>query len=93
MFQRLDKMRKNSFGNLLCFGEDGAGKNTIAGLWVWRSQELAFTLSDDWNTDYESYNWRKLAPESDETKALVKQFLAMEGDFGGKKFNQGKCFK
>lgn len=46
MMQRLDKMRKNAFGNLLLFGEDN--KNTITGLWFWRGHELAFELSDDW---------------------------------------------
>src|SRR5688500_17556546 len=52
MMQRLDKMRKNAFGNLLLFGEDH--KNTITGLWFWRGHELAFELSDDWKTDYAS---------------------------------------
>ena len=91
MMQRLDKMRKNAFGNLLLFGEDN--KNTITGLWFWRGQDLAFELSDDWKVDYESYSWRKLDPNSDETKALVKQYLTWEGEFKGLKFNQGKCFK
>jgi elongation factor 1-gamma len=91
MMQRLDKMRKNAFGNLLLFGEDN--KNTITGLWFWRGPELAFELSDDWKVDYESYDWRKLDPNAAETKALVKQYLTWEGEHKGLKFNQGKCFK
>jgi len=91
MLQRLDKMRKNAFGSLLLFGEDN--DNQITGLWFWKGQELAFTLSSDWQVDYESYSWRKLDPNSDETKKLVKQYFIWEGEHKGKKYNQGKVFK
>ena len=43
-FQRLDKLRKNSFGSMCVFGEDG--NNTITGIWVWRGHDLAFLVSD-----------------------------------------------
>lgn len=43
--------------------------------------------------DYECYNWKKLDPDSPETKTLVDEYLSWEGDFGGKKVNQGKIFK
>ena len=43
MFQRLEKMRKNAFGSMIIFGE--SKKNQIGGIWFWRSQELAFTVS------------------------------------------------
>lgn len=91
MFQRLDKLRKNAFGSMCLFGTDN--NSTISGIWVWRSHELAFTLSDDWKVDYESYTWKKLDPNSEETKTMVKEYFAWEGAFGGKKFNQGKIFK
>lgn len=91
MMQRLDKMRKNAFGSLLLFGEDH--KSSISQLWIWKGQQLAFELSDDWKVDYESYNWRKIDPDSAEAKTLVKEYFTWEGDFGGKKFNQGKIFK
>jgi elongation factor 1-gamma len=91
MFQRLDRMRKHAFGSVIVFGEDN--KSTISGVWFWRGHDLAFTLSDDLQIDYESYNWRKLDPDSAETKKLVDEYFAWEGDFGGKKFNQGKIFK
>jgi elongation factor 1-gamma len=91
MFQRLDKMRKNAFGSMCLFGTDN--NSTISGIWVWRGQDLAFTLSDDWQVDYESYEWKKLDPNSAETKKTVNEYLMWEGDFGGKKFNQGKIFK
>lgn len=54
---------------------------------------LFLQLSDDLQIDYESYNWRKLDADSEETKKLVEEYFAWEGDFGGKKFNQGKIFK
>jgi len=91
MFQRLDKMRKNAFGSMCLFGTDN--KSTISGLWFWRGQDLAFTLSPDWQVDFESYAWKKLDANSEETKKMVNEYLLWEGDFGGKKFNQGKIFK
>lgn len=60
MFQRLEKLRKNAFGSMAVFGENN--NNTIAGVWFWKGQELAFPLCPDWTTDYESYEWRKMNP-------------------------------
>ncbi|KAK3587768.1 hypothetical protein CHS0354_042728 [Potamilus streckersoni] len=91
MFQRVDKMRKCAFGSMCIFGEDN--NNTISGVWIWRGKDLAFLLSTDWQVDYESYTWTKLDPDTEETKTVVKEYLAWEGNFGGKKFNQGKIFK
>ncbi|GAB6020135.1 Elongation factor 1-gamma 1 [Chamberlinius hualienensis] len=91
MFQRLDKMRKNAFGSMILFGEDD--KSTIAGIWVWRGHQLAFELASDWQVDFESYNWKKLDANSEETKKIVNEYFFWEGEFGGKKFNQGKIFK
>jgi len=92
MYQRLDKMRKNAFASMCVFGEDS--KNNISGVWVWRGHELAFPLSEDWQIDYESYDWRKLDADAEETKKLVDQYFKWEGeDTKGRKFNQGKIFK
>jgi len=92
MYQRLDKMRKQAFASMCLFGEDN--NSTISGVWVWRGQELAFTLSPDWQLDYEVYNWKKLDPKSNDTKELVEQYLSWTGtDKDGRKFNQGKIFK
>jgi len=91
MFQRLDRMRKHAFGNVVVFGENN--NSTISGVWCWRGQDLAFTLSEDLQIDYESYSWKKLDPNSEETKKMVTEYWAWEGEFGGKKFNQGKTFK
>lgn len=92
MFQRLDKMRKQAFASVCLFGEDN--NNTISGIWVWRGQDLAFTLSPDWQIDYDCYAWKKLDPTTDETKKLVQNYLSWTGsDSGNRKFNQGKIFK
>jgi len=92
MFQRLEKMRNNAFASVCVFGQDG--DNAISGIWVWRGHELAFPLCDDWQIDYESYSWRKLDADTDETKKLVDQYFKWTGeDSNGKKFNQGKIFK
>merc|ERR1712002_335773 len=92
MFQRVDKLRKNAFASVCVFGEDGA--NNISGIWVWRGQELAFPLCEDWTVDYESYDWKKLDADSEETKKLVDQYFKWIGeDSKGRKFNQGKIFK
>ncbi|KAK4290429.1 hypothetical protein Pmani_036659 [Petrolisthes manimaculis] len=92
MFQRIDKMRKIAFASMGVFGEDN--NNNISGVWVWRGHELAFPLSADWTIDYESYDWRKLDPNSEETKKMVELYFKWEGkDNKGRPFNQGKIFK
>ncbi|XP_064184208.1 elongation factor 1-gamma isoform X2 [Anguilla rostrata] len=93
MFQRLDKLRKNAFASVILFGSNN--DSSISGIWVFRGQDLAFTLSEDWQIDYESYEWRKLDVDSDECKTMVKEYFAWEGEFKhvGKPFNQGKVFK
>ncbi|CAK9828643.1 Elongation factor 1-gamma [Anthophora retusa] len=92
MYQRLDKMRKGAFASACLFGTDN--DSSISGIWVWRGQELAFTLCPDWQVDYESYSWTKLDPTKEETKELVQQYFSWTGaDKEGRKFNQGKIFK
>lgn len=93
MMQRLERMRKNAFGSLCLFGEDG--NSQISQLWIWRGQDLAFELSPDWTVDYSSYDWRKIQPDTDEAKKLVHDYFMQSEDWTrhGKKFNQGKIFK
>jgi len=91
MFQRLDRMRKHAFGSMILFGQNY--KSTISGVWVWRGQGLAFELSEDLKVDYESYEWKKLDPDSEETKRLVKEYFICENDIDGKEFCEGKIFK
>ncbi|XP_053735410.1 elongation factor 1-gamma [Synchiropus splendidus] len=93
MFQRLEKLRKNAFASVCLFGV--SKDSSISGIWVFRGQELAFKLCPDWQIDYESYDWRKLDPNSEECKTKVKEYFAWEGEFKhvGKAFNSGKIFK
>ena len=91
MFQRLEKLRKYAFGSVCLFGKDN--DSTISGVWIWKGQELVFPLCADWTIDYESYEWKKLDPKSEETKKIVNEYWLWEGDFGGKSFNQGKIYK
>ncbi len=92
MYQRLEKLRKNAFASMCLFGKDN--DSAISGIWVWRGHDLAFELSEDWQIDYSSYDWKKLDANSDETKKLVEQYFKWEGkDLSGKTFNQGKIFK
>ncbi len=91
MFQRLDKIRKHSFGVSIIFGEDY--KSTISGLWFWRGQDLIFDRSEDWQIDSVSYAWTKLDVDAPETKKMVEEFFACEGEFGGKTVLDYKIFK
>jgi elongation factor 1-gamma len=91
MFQRLEKLNKNAFGSMILFGTDN--NSQISGIWVWRGQQLAFELSPDWQVDYESYDWKKLDAKDEGVKKMVNEYLLWEGDFEGRKFNQGKIFK
>merc|ERR1719410_2028478 len=92
MIQRLEKMKKNAFASCCLFGENN--NSTISGIWVWKGQELAFELSEDWKIDYSSYEWKKLDADAPETKEMVNQYLCWVGkDAQGRAFNQGKIFK
>ena len=92
MYQRLEKLRKHAFASMALFGKDN--DSTISGIWVWRGHDLAFELSEDWQIDYSSYDWKKLDPNSEETKKQVNDYFKWEGkDAKGRAFNQGKIFK
>merc|ERR1712240_773084 len=92
MFHRLEKLKKNAFASCCLFGKDN--DSSISGIWVFKGQELAFELSEDWQIDYASYDWKKLDSKSDECKAQVAQYWKWEGnDAQGRPFNQGKILK
>jgi elongation factor 1-gamma len=91
MFQRLEKLKKNAFASVCLFGENN--NSSISGIWIWRGHQLAFELSEDWQIDYESYDWKMLDPDDEETKKMVNAYLAWDGFNNEKKFNQGKIFK
>merc|ERR1719295_972491 len=93
-FQRLEKLNKNAFARMFVT-EAGPKEWGITGLWFWRSQELAFKLSENWQIDYESYSWRKLDINSDECKELVEAYFAKEEEqeFYGKMIKEERTFK
>jgi elongation factor 1-gamma len=90
-FQRLDKLRKYGFGSMLIFGEDG--NLEISGVWLFRGQDVPGEMKEC--DDYEHYEWKKLNVDDAADKALIEDYFAWDGNFGGKKlqFNQGKAFK
>ncbi|KAI3386372.1 hypothetical protein SNEBB_008760 [Seison nebaliae] len=92
MFQRLETLRKNAFASMVILGEND--DNIIKGIWIWRGQDLAFPLCTDWQTDYESYDWKKLDFNDEKTVSLINAYLAWEGEFDcDKKFADGKNYK
>merc|ERR1712107_335856 len=60
MFQRLEKMKKNAFASAILFGENN--NSSISGIWVWKGQDLAFDLCEDWAIDSGSYDWKSSTP-------------------------------
>jgi elongation factor 1-gamma len=88
-FQRLDRARKFSFGNVLIFGQEP--KLEIHGIWLFRGQEVPPEVKEC--DDCELYEWVKITNLDDATKALVEDYWAWDGNLGGKKFVQGKTFK
>lgn len=90
MFQRLDKMRKHSFGSVCVFGD--APNIEISGVWMWKGQDLAFDLSDDWKVDYDTYEWTKLDTKDEATRQMITHYFAHEG-WADKDFKDGKVWK
>ena len=89
LFHRMDAMRKYCFASVLIFGEDD--KNEISGFFVVRGTEMPELLKDV--PDFESYEWTKMDTSDPKQVGLFNDYLAWEGDFGGKVVNQGKVFK
>lgn len=90
MFQRLDKMRKNSFGSCLVLGTPSGGLE-ISGVWFFKGKKPAFELSADWQVDWDTYEWEQLDPVKD--KQTITEYFAHEGKFDGKEFKEGKVWK
>jgi elongation factor 1-gamma len=84
--QRLDPLRKYGFGSLCIFGMNRPYE--VETFWMFRGKEIPKEMLDC--DDSELYDWVR-ADEKD--KAKIDAFLAWEGDFGGRTFNQGKIFK
>lgn len=87
--QRLDKLRKYGFGSLCIFGQEP--NLSVAGAWLFRGKEIPQEMKE--TDDSEHYEWRRVDINNSADKALVEDFWAWDGNFGGRSFNQGKIFK
>ena len=72
--QRIERLRKTAFC-VMCVFEANDKPIAISGIWIFRRQEKAFDLCDDWNIDAPSYTFRKLSLQG-EDKQLVCDYLA-----------------
>lgn len=93
VFQRIDKMRKHSFGSVCIFGGEEKGDLEISGVWFWKGKSLCFERSADWQVDYDTYDWSIMDMDNDADKMKVQEYFAHEGNFDGKKFYEGRVFK
>jgi elongation factor 1-gamma len=91
-FQRMDRMRKYSFGVVSIYGEDGAGKHEISGFWIVRGQEIPQFMRDECD-DVDLYNWNRIQwADFPREKAKIRAYLV--GDpVDGKPYADGKTFK
>ncbi|ELP83752.1 hypothetical protein EIN_469660 [Entamoeba invadens IP1] len=87
--QRLDSLSRNGFGSILIFGEQSPYE--IEALWVFTGHELPKEFTDC--ADTECYDTRKMDLNNEADKVIIKEFLAWEGDFGGRKNPDGRLFK
>jgi len=84
--QRLDPLRKYGFGSLCIFSQ--TRPYDVETFWMFRGKEIPKEMLDC--DDSELYDWVR-ADEKDKEK--INAFLAWEGNFGDRTFNQGKIFK
>lgn len=91
LYNRMDHLRKISFGMLTVFGE--SNNNQIEGVFVFKGAELPAELLDV--PDYESYSWTRMDLSAAKDKEIFEDFLADDGKFEGitRPLNQSKCFK
>jgi len=94
MFQRIDKMRKHSFGSVLIIGGQKPNDIEIEGVWFWKGQDIAFKLCNDWTVDYDGYDWKKIDTSTDEGKSMVQTYFSWEGpELNGREVADGKVYK
>jgi len=88
-FTRLEASRKYLFGCLLVLGENNNG--AISGAFLVRGDDhlKAFDVAPDW----ESYDFKKLDPESVADKAFIRDAWTWDKPIDGKPIADGKVFK
>ncbi|EME30594.1 elongation factor EF-1 gamma subunit [Galdieria sulphuraria] len=94
-FQRLESLRKSTFGSILLFGQSGpAGSVEIHGVWLFVGQDIPKDMKE--GVDFDAYEFSKLDPNNAKDRTLIENFFAWDGDFSSitnKPVNQGKVFK
>jgi elongation factor 1-gamma len=89
-FQRLEKLHKYAFGSMLIFGEEP--KLSVSGVWVFRGPDVPKEMAEC--DDYTNYEWRRSDLSDPAQKKLFEDYLAWDGELGGKKFSgSAKIFK
>ncbi|XP_075260825.1 elongation factor 1-gamma-A-like [Convolutriloba macropyga] len=83
MLQRVDKLRKHAFG--VCYVLGDKSDHNIEALWIFRGPEVAFGLSENWNVDAPSYEFKKLEITKPEDKEKAESFI-MAATVGGAAF-------
>jgi elongation factor 1-gamma len=87
-YQRMERMHKYAFGQMLICGLDN--KHDLFGFWIIRGQEIPDLMLDV--PDVDLYQWTKISwPVDDETKLKIKEILAW-GNVRGECID-GKTFK
>lgn len=88
---RLEGSRKYLFGNACVYGENGAAKHAIQGVYLIRGDNYLDVFSV--GPDYESYEFTKLDPSKEEDKAVVNANWSWEDEVDGMKAVDGKVGK
>lgn len=89
LFARMGALHKYCFGSVLIFGEDNA--NEVSGYLVFRGQEIPDLMKDV--ADFDSFDFRRVDINDAKERELFNDYLAWDGELGGKKFAEGKTFK
>jgi len=89
-YQRLERLRKYGFGSMAIFGTE-PNNLSISGIWLFRGKEVPAEMYEV--DDYVHYDFKKLDVNNQTDKALIEDYFAWDGSFGGKQFNQGKIYK
>jgi len=88
--QRLEKLHKYAFGNLLIFGEEPTLE--VSCCWLFRGTVIPPEMSGI--DDFVLYEWTKADHSSETDRTKINEFWTWKGYFGGKLFQeQGKTFK
>jgi len=81
LIQRIEGLRKHCYGMLMSFKEEEPEAaipkyHSICGVWIFRGQDVAFRLNDDWNVDACYYDFQKLDITNADDNKLLKNLLA-----------------